>query len=111
MDSEIDAKLFFTCDFDEKDAYEVEQKGYFEHAIAQLPNGARVRVCFWDPVRLAQDLETDLKLGRICIGEPGLVVVSKVTVENMQNAIKELYRRGYFERLRKIVLDEDGHRV
>jgi hypothetical protein len=103
MSAESDPTLSFTCDFDERTAFEVEQKGFFEHAIAHLPDGGQVRVCFWDPVRLAQDLETEQKLGRVSVGEPGIIVIPKVTLENMRAAVKELYRRGYFERLRELV--------
>ncbi len=101
---ENDPMLSFTCDFDERTAFEVEQKGYFEQGIAVLPDGRRVKVCFWDPIRLAQDLETEQKLGRISIGEPGLILIPKVTVENMQRAISEIYRKGYFDRLVSLVV-------
>jgi hypothetical protein len=104
MSADVDPTLSFTCDFDERAAFEVAQKGYFEHAIVRLPDGRRMKVFFWDPVRLAQDLEMEQKLGRISIGEPGLILIPKVTVENMQRAIKELYRKGYFDRLGSLVL-------
>ncbi len=85
--------------FDERTAWEVEQKGFFEHARVRLPDGRIAKVCFWEPVRLAQDLEMDMRHGQVCIGEPGLILIPKVTLENMRAAVKELYRSGYFERL------------
>jgi len=94
--------LSFTCDIDERAEWEIQQKGWFEHAIVHLPDGSNVPVCFWDPVRLSQALETDLKLGRTCIGEPGMIIIPCVTVENMKAAVEELYHRGYFDRLRSL---------
>jgi len=99
MSTWSDPTLSFSCDLDDRAAFEVEQKGYFERAIAELPDGRQVKVCFRDLVRLAQDLEAEQKLGRISIAEPGLIVIPKVTVENMQRAIKELYHQGFFDRL------------
>ena len=79
--------LSFTCDLDERAEWEIEQKGWFEHALVHLPEGGSVRVHFWEPSRLAQDLETDLKSGRTCIAEPGMIVIPKVTVDNMKAAL------------------------
>jgi hypothetical protein len=96
--------LSFTYDLDDRAAYEIEKKGFFEHAIANLPEGRRVKVSFWDPGRLAQDLEMEVKQGHVSLGQPGLIVVSRVTVENMKRAVKEQYENGYFDRLMGIQL-------
>lgn len=95
--------LLFTCDFDERTEWEIQQKGWFEQALVRLPDGSTVPVCFWDPVRLAQDLEADLKAGRICIAQPGMIVIPKVTVKNMQAAVEELYSEGFFDRFKPLV--------
>ncbi len=97
-----DVTLLFVCDFDERTAWEVEQKGWFQQVIAVLPDGRKVPVCFWDPVRLSQDLETELTSGGTCIAEPGMIVIPHVTVENMQAAIEDLYHRGYFSELQSL---------
>ena len=94
--------LSFTCDFDERTEWEIQQKGWFERAVARLPDGSTVPICFWDPVRLTQDLEADLKSGRSCIAEPGMIVIPEVTVKNMQAAVEELYNAGYFDRLKSL---------
>jgi hypothetical protein len=107
MSAESEPMLSFTSDFDERTEFEVEQKGFFEHAVACLPDGRRISVCFSDPSRLAQDLETEQELGRISIGEPGLIVIPKVTVANMMKAIEELYQNGYFDRLSSLVRRQD----
>lgn len=93
-------RLEFGCTFDARTIEEVRNKGYFQHAIACLPDGRRVRVSFWDPVRLSQDMEIETGLGRSCIGEPGLIVVPRVTPDNMLAAVNELYSKGYFDQLR-----------
>jgi len=80
---------------------ESEQRGYFGPAIVELPNNGRVRVCFYDPIRLSQDLKTVQESGEVCIAEPGLIVIPSVTLEYMQRAVQQLYRQGYFEALRK----------
>jgi hypothetical protein len=92
--------LSFTCDLDERAEWEIEQKGWFEHALVHLPDGSSVQVQFWDPVRLAQDLETDSKSGKTCIAEPGMIVIPKVTVAKMRAAVEELYHNRYFDRLK-----------
>jgi|ERR1700730_8141750 hypothetical protein len=102
MEEANHATLSFACDFDERTAWEVRQKGWFEQAIVHLPDGNKVPVCFWDPGRLSQDLETDLKLGKTCISEPGMIVIPEVTAENMKAAVEELYHRGYFNQLRSL---------
>lgn len=94
--------LSFTCELDDRAIWEIEQKGYFEHALVRLPEGESVRVSFWDPATLAQDLERENKRGRLCIGEPGIIIVPKVAPDIMRAAVYELYARGYFGRLRSL---------
>ena len=96
-------RLSFPQGFDERDAVESEQRGYFGLAIVELPNGARVNVCFYDPVRLSQDLETVQESGDACIAEPGLIVIPSVTLEYMERAVQQLYAKGYFDGLTPIV--------
>ena len=89
-------KLLFEANFDERLACEVEQKGWCGIGSVELPSGARVKVFFYDPVRLAQDLETDLKFGDTCIAEPGMIVIPRVTLDHMERAVSQLYEKGYF---------------
>jgi hypothetical protein len=103
MSAESQPILSFTCNFDEQTEFEVEKKGFFEHAVACLPDGKRVKVCFVDPIRLARDLESEQELGHISIGEPGLIVIPTVTVENMIRAINELYQNGFFDDLSSLI--------
>lgn len=59
-----DPELIFDIGFDERTEFEIEQKGFFEHVQARLPDGRIAQVCFWDPIRFAQDFQTNLKHGR-----------------------------------------------
>lgn len=91
--------LVFSCDFDEQTAHEVELKGWFEAVAVRLPNGLEIPLSFRDPVRLAQDLEAEVAVGRSCVAEPGLIVLPKITRANMTAAVDQLYRAGFFDRL------------
>jgi hypothetical protein len=88
--------LLFTEDFDERAAFEIEQKGWCGIALVKLPGGARIKLFFYDPVRLAQDLENGLTRGAVCIAEPCMIVVPRVTREYMEKAVNQLFENGYF---------------
>ena len=85
--------------FDERTAFEAELKGYYDQAVVQLPTGKRFKLCFYDPIRLAQDLERGQETGDVCIAEPGLIVVPRVTVHHMEQAVTRLFETGYFDQI------------
>jgi hypothetical protein len=91
--------LEFTFELDERAVYEIEQKGWFEQVAVRLPDGRLIPLCFWDPIRLSQELEMSVKSGGSCFAEPGMIIVPKVTLDSMRSAVEELYRVGYFNRL------------
>ena len=91
--------LIFSCDFDRLTELDVEQKGWFEQAAVVLPNGSVIPLSFWDPVRLAQELEFGQRHGKTYFSEPGLIVVPRVNREYMERAVLCLFKEGYFERL------------
>lgn len=90
-------RLTFTQEFDEHLADMVEEKGWCGLGVAELPNGTRMDLFFYDPVRLASDLESILKSGGVCIAYPNMIIIPKVTREYMEAAVKELDEKGYFE--------------
>jgi hypothetical protein len=100
-----DPELVFGFEFDDRAAWEIEQKGWLEGATVRLPDGRRISVCFYDPVRLSQELEAEVGRGKAYFAEPGLLVLSKLTRELMESAVRELYVRGYFGHLAVAVLD------
>jgi hypothetical protein len=86
----------FPFEFDERTAFEVEEKGFFDHAVVILADGSRYNLHFYDPVRLAQELETEQKYGGSCVADPGLVVIPRVTKCNMEAAVRQLAENDYF---------------
>jgi hypothetical protein len=94
-------KLSFQFPFDERAAFEAHARGYLSHAFVELEDGACCPVVFYDPIRLQQDLEVESSEGRAFIAEPGMVVVSEVTLENMTNAVECLFKQGYFNSFRR----------
>ena len=92
-------RLVFKEEFDERLAFEVAQKGWCGIAVVQLPNGDSREVFFYDPGRLAQDLEVGIKSGEPFIAEPGLIVIPEVTLAYMNEAVNKLFDGGYFDRL------------
>jgi len=92
-------RLLFREDFTERLAFEVEQKGWCGIGVVELPSGERVSVFFYDPIRLAQDLDSDMKSGDAFIAEPGLIVIPRVTRAYMEAAVRRLFEKGYFNHL------------
>jgi hypothetical protein len=90
------ARLTFTQNFDEHLADMVKEKGWCGLGVVELPNGTRMDLFFYDPVRLASDLESVLKSGGVCIAYPNMIIIPKVTREYMEAAVKQLYEKGYF---------------
>jgi hypothetical protein len=91
--------LSFTYGFSDRDAFEAEERGYCGHVVVQLPTGAKFGVCFYDPVRLAQDLERAQESGDVCLAEPGLIVVPSVTLQFMERSVEQLFKGGFFNHL------------
>ena len=89
--------LVFEFEFDEKTAFEAEARGYWGHSKVRLEDGSLCPVVFYDPVRLAQDLEEESLQGRPFLAEKGLIVVKDVTLANMRRAVEELNKEGFFE--------------
>jgi hypothetical protein len=76
---------------------EIQMKGYCNDVIITLSDYSKYKVCFYDPVRLAQDLEEENY-----IAEPGLIIIKEVSIKNMENAVHELWLGGYFDDLKAI---------
>jgi len=91
--------VIFREEFDELTAFEVESKGWYSGITVELENKNTYQLFFYDPIRLHQDLEADSKP---YISEPGLVVVPRITVENINMAVKGLYNEGFFNYLQPI---------
>lgn len=86
-----DNSLVFPEGFDDY-AFEVEAKGWFLGATFAFL-GKKHRMTFYDPVRLRQAIEKELQRGSVFF-EPNLVVVSSVTRQNMEKAVRALIQSG-----------------
>jgi hypothetical protein len=56
--------------------------------------------------RLAQDLERGQEFGEVCIARPGLIVIPRVNLHYMEQAVATLFKDGYFDRI--LPLQPDG---
>jgi hypothetical protein len=83
--------LVLPADFDEY-GWEVEAKGWFSEARMTV-SGKHYRLTFYDPVRLAQEIQGDLQEGNVFF-EANLVVVPAVTKSNMERAAALLVQSG-----------------
>ncbi len=96
------AVLLMPEDYDERSAFETPFRGYLEGASVRLTDGSRYAVVFYDPVRLGQDLEECVKLGRPFFAEPNLIVLPEITEKAMRAAVEELARQGFFQQLKPL---------
>jgi hypothetical protein len=81
--------LLFSLGFDERNAFE---------AVVQIPSVEKFTVSFYDPVRLALDLETAiLNTGRFALLRR--IVIPRVTLDCMRQAAEKLFKEGYFDHL------------
>ena len=87
-------------DLQDGDDWLISSKGWFENNLVELENGNHYQVCFFDNVRLGQHLEDNRKNGQPFFIEKNLIVLSEVTIENMQKAIIEAEKQGFFENLK-----------
>lgn len=83
----MDPTLILPPDFTER-AAEVEAKGVLWDAHI-VRDGKQVPVTFYDPVRLAQDIDADIDFQRAFITRR-LIVVQRVTIEEMSRAVTNL---------------------
>ena len=86
-----DFSFVLPADFDDY-AWEVEAKGCFAETMMTVA-GKRFRLNFYDPVRLSQEIESELERGAAFF-EPNLVIVRSVTKSDMQQAAEMLAQSG-----------------
>lgn len=89
-----DRNLQLPDDFDEFAQWEVQSKGFFEHAVVRVGNIA-VPVTFYDAVRLGQEVLSEIDAGHV-FSVRRLLVVPQLTVERMRAAVAEA-PEGFFE--------------
>jgi hypothetical protein len=89
--------LSFAGGFTKQDEFLTPLKGYRNDGIVELPDNRRFSVCFYDAVRLAQDISEEK-----IIAEIGLIVLEEVTRESMEDAVLKLWKLNYFDHLKPI---------
>lgn len=95
-------RVVFPDWYDERAEYEAEQKGWLQGVEVELGDGSRYPVTFYDPVRLAQDLEEEAKWDRPFVAEPGLIVIPTVTRAAISQAVEQLAVSGFFGHFRAL---------
>ena len=81
--------------FGERTASEIRQKGWFEASV-KTKDGIRYTISFFDPVRMRQELEDNVRNDEPCLAEPNLIIVPELTIEALQSAIEHLWNKGSF---------------
>ena len=84
-------KVILPSDFDEY-SWEVEKKGWFDFASVEF-DGLMIKLSFYDPIRLKQDIEAELSKRRVFF-EKNMVVVPIVNRDSIEAAVKFLYESG-----------------
>lgn len=97
-----ECRVHFPPDYDERGEWEVENKGWLHGVRVELPDGSIYPIALYDPVRLAQVLESDAKWGAGVIAEPGLVVIPELTRAAIVRAAEKLVQRGFFDHLKPL---------
>src|SRR5947207_1270429 len=92
--------VIFPDGYDERAEFETPSKGWLNQVVVQGEDGSEYPVSFIDPVRLQQDMEEFAKLGTTFFSEPGLIILAEVTTEAIRNAVRHLWRQGFFKHLR-----------
>ena len=90
-------KIEYPIKWDEKDIWERPAKGWLDNVKVTTVSGLEHTLIFYDPVRLSQDLEEEVKMGKAGIIEKGLFVIKEVTKENIEKAILQAEQEGYFD--------------
>lgn len=102
MEAATYPKLHLPEWFDERSEFETPFRGYLSHAEVELEDGTRYKLFFIDPIRLQQDLEEEVKLGRPYIAEAGLIVLPEVTLEKIREVIRLLPKDDFFQGLKPL---------
>ncbi|ULH15195.1 hypothetical protein MF271_14740 [Deinococcus sp. KNUC1210] len=93
-------KLIFPNNFDELWKMEILSKEYFSLAKVVTEDGLIYPVFFISLYRLSQELtETSEKMQEYWFSEPGLIVLSEFTIDNMTNAVNSLWREKFFDKI------------
>jgi hypothetical protein len=91
--------VLFPADYDSQSEFETPLRGYLSEVTVEL-DGSRYQLFFIDPVRLGQELQSNIDSGRLYFAEPNLIVLPEVTTEGIRKAVEGLARDGFFQHLK-----------
>jgi hypothetical protein len=89
-------QVLFPNWYDERGEWEANEKGWLQGVEVRFANGDMHPFFFCDPVRLAQDLETDAKHGRPFVAHPGMIVIPDITPEVIVDVVGKLVEGVHF---------------
>ncbi len=89
--------VHFPEDFDAQSEFETPSRGYLSDVVVETNKGARFKLFFYDPVRMRQDLEAAVSMGKPYLAEPNTVLLPEVTVENIEKAVQGLWQDRFFD--------------
>jgi hypothetical protein len=95
MTTRANFEVVFPDWYDERGEWEANSKGWLQGVELRFAHGDVHSLFFYDPVRLAQDLEVETKQGRPFIAVPGMVVIPEVTREAILAAVAKLVQMDY----------------
>jgi hypothetical protein len=75
-------------------------RGWLEVTVRATDGKTRYRLAFYDAVRLKQTLDDYAEQGKVHYAEPNLVLLTEVSTANVQKAVAELAREGYFDQIK-----------
>lgn len=97
------AEVLWPDGFDERAEVEAQWRGYLSHVRVRLDDRRVFPVCFIDPVRLSQDVETAQPP---MLAEVGLIVLPEITRRAVEEAVAFLATRRFFEYFRPLEEDD-----
>lgn len=93
--------IAFPADYDAQSEFETPMRGYLSEVEVET-DGSRYQLFFVDPVRLTQELKSNVDSGRPYFAEPNLIVLPEVTTEAIRKAVTGLAADGFFQQLRNV---------
>ena len=87
----------YPIDWNELESFEISSKGWLGGVRAKTRNGNVFELTFYDPVRLSQQIADEHYSGKVGFVEKGLIVIPEVTKQNIEQAVEQAEKEGYFE--------------
>ncbi|PXX68866.1 hypothetical protein DFR70_102552 [Nocardia tenerifensis] len=88
-------RVLFPEGYDGRREAETADKGWLDVEVV-FADGSIFPVSFYDPLRLRQTIEDEIQGGSLYYTEPNLVILSKVTPQNIRLAIDDMVETGFF---------------